>query len=160
MLSVAPPTVEASRFDERTFDSRSAHQEVAYELLEVLPRETRGNEREAFCFGATGDFMASLKKWDDDPIFSMMNGNFISRSSLYEDVEFGLARNPIVALMGPRQVGRTSLGRLFIYRPGNSFDFESPIDLERLSVEPFGALDQLEGCVLIDEIQRMPQYFE
>lgn len=90
----------------------------------------------------------------------MMSGKFISRSSLYEHVESGLARNPIVALMGPRQVGKTSLGRLFIHRPGNSFDLESPIDLDRLSIEPFGMLDQLEGRVLIDEIQRMPQYFE
>ena len=69
---------------------------------------------------------------------------------------------PIVALPGPRQVGKTTLARLYVESLGNQpvhhFDLESPADLARLS-NPELALSPLEGLVILDEIQRLPELF-
>jgi len=45
------------------------------------------------------------------------------------------------------------------YEPGVFFDLEDPADLSRLSA-PKLALENLEGLVVIDEIQRKPELFE
>jgi uncharacterized protein len=64
-----------------------------------------------------------------------------------------------VALLGPRQCGKTTLAREFV--PANSlnyFDLEDPQSLARLS-EPDTALRPLRGLVVIDEVQRRPELF-
>lgn len=73
--------------------------------------------------------------------------------------------NPIVALIGPRQCGKTTLAREMALRlgyaefsPANYFDLESMSDLRRLE-EPEFALSALKGLVIIDEIQRKPSLF-
>jgi uncharacterized protein len=72
-----------------------------------------------------------------------------------------VARNPIVAIIGARQVGKTTLagqfGALFS-GPVTRFDLEKPSDLARLA-DPMLALDGLEGLVILDEIQRAPNLF-
>lgn len=69
---------------------------------------------------------------------------------------------PIVALPGPRQVGKTTLALLYAESLGDRdvhhFDLESPADLARLS-NPELALSPLKGLVILDEIQRMPELF-
>ena len=72
-----------------------------------------------------------------------------------------LDRNPVVALLGARQVGKTTLARALADRRGgpvSRFDLEDPDDLARLA-EPKLALGGLEGLVVIDEIQRRPELF-
>ena len=72
-----------------------------------------------------------------------------------------LRRSPAVAVLGPRQVGKTTLARqLAANHPGPvfSFDLEDPDDLARLS-EPKLALGGLEGLVILDEVQRRPDLF-
>lgn len=72
-----------------------------------------------------------------------------------------LDRNPVVAILGARQVGKTTLARAFADRfegPVTVFDLERPSDLARL-VEPELALEELEGLVVLDEIQRRPDLF-
>ena len=68
----------------------------------------------------------------------------------------------MVGLLGPRQCGKTTLARDYIARADvgqvHYFDLEDPVDLNRLS-EPKFALEGLEGLVVIDEIQRIPELF-
>ena len=68
-------------------------------------------------------------------------------------------RSRIVALLEPRQCGKTTLAREFIAADSlNYFDLEDPRSLARLS-EPDLALRGLRGLVVIDEIQRRPNLF-
>jgi predicted AAA+ superfamily ATPase len=72
-----------------------------------------------------------------------------------------LRNNPVVGIIGARQVGKTTLSRLFaadIKRPVTYYDLENPEDLARLS-DPMLALKGLKGLVVIDEIQRYPDLF-
>jgi predicted AAA+ superfamily ATPase len=66
---------------------------------------------------------------------------------------------PAVALLGPRQCGKTTLARQLAERSKSTyFDLESPVDLARLS-QPMTALESLRGLVVIDEVQRHPDLF-
>ncbi len=72
-----------------------------------------------------------------------------------------LARFPVVAILGARQVGKTTLARQVAERSRGSqtrFDLERPADLARLT-EPGLALEPLRGLVILDEIQRRPDLF-
>lgn len=83
----------------------------------------------------------------------------IARRALTERLRAALKRSRAVALVGPRQVGKTTLARgLVAAGSANYFDLESPRDLERLD-EPMTALEALTGLVVIDEIQRRPDLF-
>lgn len=69
-------------------------------------------------------------------------------------------RNPVTALIGARQVGKTTLARAFAAERGASafFDLENPVDLARLA-DPMLALAPLRGLVVVDEVQRRPDLF-
>lgn len=70
-----------------------------------------------------------------------------------------LRRSRVVALVGPRQCGKTTLARQLVSSTSvNYFDLEDPISLARLA-EPMTALSGLRGVVVIDEIQRRPELF-
>ena len=74
-------------------------------------------------------------------------------------VEHALRLNPVVALIGPRQCGKTTLARQFVAaRSPNYFDLEDPLSLARLD-EPMTALGPLSGLVVIDEVHRRPALF-
>jgi hypothetical protein len=83
----------------------------------------------------------------------------IDRKTELNGVRMALRRSRIVALLGPRQCGKTTLAQQLV--PGDSlnyFDLEDPPSLARLS-EPDTALRPLRGLVVIDEIQRRPELF-
>lgn len=83
----------------------------------------------------------------------------IRRSEDLARVRSALKRSRIVALLGPRQCGKTTLARHFVpITSANYFDLEDPRSLGRLS-EPDTALRPLKGLVVIDEIQRRPDLF-
>ena len=68
---------------------------------------------------------------------------------------------PVVAILGPRQVGKTTLARQVVAARGRGasvFDLESAEDLALLE-EPLLALRPLRGLVVIDEVQRRPDLF-
>jgi hypothetical protein len=68
--------------------------------------------------------------------------------------------HPVVAILGARQCGKTTLARMLAdEEPARYFDLENPVDAQRLS-HPFQALEGLGGLVVIDEIQRRPTLFE
>jgi uncharacterized protein len=84
---------------------------------------------------------------------------FILRSELKQRVENTLDRSRIVALIGPRQCGKTTLARQFVPTDSiNYFDLEDPFSLARLD-QPMTALRDLRGLVVIDEVQRRPDLF-
>ncbi len=69
---------------------------------------------------------------------------------------------PVVALLGSRQAGKTTLANLLAQsvqdKEVHHFDLESPADLARLA-NPQLVLSALQGIVILDEIQRMPELF-
>lgn len=72
-----------------------------------------------------------------------------------------LRRYPVVAIVGARQVGKTTLARELAARhrgPVESFDLENPEDVDRLT-DPMLALRHLRGLVILDEVQRSPDLF-
>lgn len=71
-----------------------------------------------------------------------------------------LARFPAVVLLGPRQVGKTTLARQCATdRDGIYLDLESQRDLSKLS-DPEDYLSRREDkLVILDEIQRVPELF-
>jgi uncharacterized protein len=83
----------------------------------------------------------------------------IPRKLLLNRISGRLAASPAVALLGPRQCGKTTLARIIATgRQSTYFDLEDPVDLERLS-QPMIALEPLRGLVVVDEIQRRPDLF-
>ncbi|MFN0053219.1 MAG: ATP-binding protein [Planctomycetales bacterium] len=74
-------------------------------------------------------------------------------------IRTALKRSRVVALLGPRQCGKTTLARQFVPVDSlNYFDLEDAPSLARLS-EPDTALRPLRGLVVIDEIQHRPDLF-
>ena len=85
----------------------------------------------------------------------------IKRGGHLSRLESLLERNPVVALIGARQVGKTTLARLLGDRrngPVHFFDLESSVHIARLA-DPMLALEPLHGLVVLDEIQRRPDLF-
>ena len=78
------------------------------------------------------------------------------------DRQFGVV--PVVALLGPRQCGKTTAARMYMAKATDFrgeqayFDLEDPDDLRRLA-DPRLALGNQRGLVVIDEIQRAPDLF-
>jgi hypothetical protein len=66
-----------------------------------------------------------------------------------------------VAIVGARQVGKTTLARAIASKrkgPVTTFDLEEPAERARLR-DPMLALKDLRGLVILDEIQRTPEIF-
>jgi uncharacterized protein len=76
-------------------------------------------------------------------------------------VEAALARQAAVALIGPRQVGKTTLAHeIAKTRPSIYLDLEAAADRDKLS-EPVLFLDRhVDKLVILDEIHRVPALFE
>jgi len=81
---------------------------------------------------------------------------------IQQDVEKSLTQYPVVGILGPRQVGKTTLAKAIKSAwPQNTvyLDLELPSDLNKLR-EPELYLGQFtDVLVIIDEIQRMPSLF-
>ena len=63
---------------------------------------------------------------------------------------------PIIAILGPRQCGKTTLAKQTKHT--HYFDLENPRDLARFE-NPQLTLENLDGIIVIDEIQRKPALF-
>ena len=86
--------------------------------------------------------------------------NIIERIDAIDRIKSAFRIHPIVALLGPRQCGKTTLARMIgESEPCTFFDLENPVDVRRLSA-PMTALEALSGLVVIDEVQRRPDLFE
>ena len=76
-------------------------------------------------------------------------------------IKGALAHNPVCALLGPRQCGKTTLARQVVRGRADAhvFDLETALGQAQLA-EPELTLGSLRGLVVIDEIQRAPKLFE
>jgi hypothetical protein len=84
----------------------------------------------------------------------------IERSALEAAVRAALARSPAVALVGPRQVGKTTLTRALLGAGSAQwFDLEDP-QVEAQLAAPLTALKDLRGLIVIDEVQHAPDLFK
>ncbi len=82
----------------------------------------------------------------------------ISRAAL-NPVARALRRSPVVAVVGPRQCGKTTLARQLVPAGSASyFDLEDPVSLARLD-QALTELRDLTGTVVIDEVQHRPDLF-
>lgn len=71
-----------------------------------------------------------------------------------------LAEAPAVALLGPRQVGKTTLAlELAATRPAIYLDLESEADRAKLAEPELYLAQHADKLVILDEIQRTPQLF-
>ena len=87
----------------------------------------------------------------------------MDRKHYLDQINFLFSVNRIVTLLGPRQCGKTTIAKQFCstvknFPQVNYFDLENPEDLMRLN-NPKTALEDLNGVVVIDEIQRKPDLF-
>jgi len=85
----------------------------------------------------------------------------IKRHRYLGEIEGLLSRFPVVGIVGARQVGKTTLAKQLSARDWKTvtwFDLEDPRHLARLT-DPMLAMQDLEGLVVIDEIQRQPELF-
>jgi len=87
----------------------------------------------------------------------------IERKALLEGIRVRLAEVPVVALLGARQVGKTTLAEQVAAAwagPSVVFDLERPQTREALRATPEKLLAEREGLVIVDEVQRLPELFE
>ena len=83
----------------------------------------------------------------------------ITRKHYLDLIRERLKSFPVVSVLGPRQVGKTTLARVIAGEQlSHFFDLEDVDALARLA-EPKAALERLEGLVVLDEVQRKPELF-
>lgn len=83
----------------------------------------------------------------------------IERQIDFTALKTALKRSRVVAILGPRQSGKTTLARQLVPPSSpNYFDLEDPVSLARLGT-PDITLRPLKGLVVIDEVQRRPELF-
>lgn len=83
----------------------------------------------------------------------------IARAAYLDRLSTAVRRAPVTALLGPRQCGKTTLARAFAAgRAAVFFDLESDVDLRRLA-NPALVLGAIDGLVVIDAVQLMPELF-
>ncbi len=87
----------------------------------------------------------------------------LARPRLAAAIRGGLSEAPVVALLGARQVGKTTLAEQIVSTwpgPSTLFDLEVAGARAALSRTPERLLRNSEGLVVIDEVQRLPGLFE
>jgi uncharacterized protein len=88
-----------------------------------------------------------------------MISTVITRDRHISALRKALRQFPVVALLGQRQVGKSTLARALLNPDdGRYFDLERSDDLARLA-DPLLTLSPLRGLVVIDEVQRRPDLF-
>ncbi len=85
------------------------------------------------------------------------------RNGIVQDILRRLGSSPAVAVLGARQVGKTTLSRQVAAQWTGTvtrFDLELPADRDALEQSPYLVLDRCDGLVILDEVQRLPRLFE
>jgi predicted AAA+ superfamily ATPase len=85
----------------------------------------------------------------------------LNREKLLNKIEEEFEIHQICALLGPRQCGKTTLAKELANQSLSSvhfFDCENPLHLARLDF-PLVTFQDLQGLIVIDEVQRRPDLF-
>ncbi len=85
----------------------------------------------------------------------------MKRTSYIQSIKEEFKVNPVVALLGPRQCGKSTLAEQYINtlkEEFHKFDLEDPEDLAALE-NPKLLFSELKGTIILDEIQRKPEIF-
>jgi uncharacterized protein len=83
----------------------------------------------------------------------------LHRRIIEQSIATALGRSRAVALNGPRQAGKSTLAQNFLHRDSpNYFDLENLAHAGRLAT-PQETLGNLQGLVVIDEVQLQPALF-
>ena len=81
---------------------------------------------------------------------------------LHKEIILLLKQFPAVAILGARQVGKTTLAKQIATaqkKPALYLDLENPLDVRRLA-DPYTFLtDNKDKCIIIDEVQTLPHLF-
>ena len=80
----------------------------------------------------------------------------IKREKEFEGIKKSLSVFPCVAILDPRQVGKTHISREFKF--DHYFDLDDPETYDRFK-DPKLILNDLDGLIIIDEAQRCPGLF-
>ena len=90
-----------------------------------------------------------------------MSNSTLPREQAIARVSRSFQVHPAVAVVGPRQCGKTTLAKLFVHNETqvSFFDLERYTDRRLMDNAESILLDQT-GIVVIDEIQRLPELFE
>lgn len=87
----------------------------------------------------------------------------MKRTYYLDEIQRYFRVHPVCAILGPRQVGKTTLARMYIerYHPNDAYflDLENPLDLARLENPMLTLSNITQKCIVIDEIQRRPELF-
>ncbi len=85
---------------------------------------------------------------------------YINRETFEQKIINSIQLNPVTAILGPRQCGKTTIARK-ISKDFDSvlLDMEDPVDYDLLSASAKNFLEQQSGLIIIDEVQRMPELF-
>ncbi len=85
----------------------------------------------------------------------------LHRNNFHDQIKNSFNVNPICAILGPRQCGKTTLAREFVSQQEDEFrffDLEDPEDYHVMQ-NPKLVLDKLEFNIVIDAVQRIPELF-
>ena len=85
------------------------------------------------------------------------------KPDLLTAIATGLSEMPVVALLGARRGGKTTLTRQAMSTwsgPSAAFDLEVAADRQALGAVPERLLRDGAGSVVVDEVQRIPELFE
>src|SRR3990172_8443503 len=90
----------------------------------------------------------------------MIGFTLMKREAFIKEINQLFRTHPAITLLGPRQCGKTTLSQMYAetHRPSRRFDLENPEDLLLLE-NPMLVLSELEGLIILDEIQRRPDLF-
>ena len=82
------------------------------------------------------------------------------KRELTQKITQGLNQNPAVAILGPRQIGKTTLAlEIAKHQPSIYLDLENPEDFQKLR-DPAHYLNlHADKLVILDEVQRYPDLF-
>jgi predicted AAA+ superfamily ATPase len=81
---------------------------------------------------------------------------------IQQRIEMSLAKYPVTGIMGPRQIGKTTLAKMIRDRMGKKvvyLDLELPSDLNKLQDPELYLSRFADALVILDEVQRMPSLF-
>jgi len=89
--------------------------------------------------------------------FMLMYINRVLENKVLDSLE----NNPVTAITGPRQCGKSTLARAVLKKRDNSIilDLEKPSDLNKLDNAEWFLQSQKDKLILLDEIQRKPELF-